>query len=546
MIALFLALPLALQEPFVETRLLVEEGRGLLLRDLTGDGALDLLRADADGLALFPLGADRRYPEEPAALLAWPEGRAGWEVADVDGDSVHEVLLVDERGVVVHRVLPEGAFDEGHTTLAETAHLPAGAHRVHFVRDVDGDGRADLVLPGAGKHRIFLAREEGWAKPIEVAFELRSRLQMGDPRQVGGSFGQQVRVPWFRIEDVDGDGRPDLVSETRARIAFHLADPELSSEPTWVLDLDALRKELPKRKGIDFDNLLSLLDQRVTWQVADLDGEAPDDLVVLLGSKLRVYLGGSRTGPVGTPDQVLKSSGNVLLTFLRETGDGGLPDLQILRVERISVSRVIRSLILASDLDFDVFTYRNEGGSFSRRPTRRNRVTLEIPRLVDFMEEEGGLVEELEEQFDLPTRRLPRDPTALAAGDDVVDLVGSEVVVFEACAPAAPFLEILEGSEEFEPGRFVEGFFLEDFDRREDGATRTLDVGDVESLDFAPAAVLRRATQGKQPTQRHDLAVELSDVQDVLVRDLDGDGTSDVIVVGEVEGGGWVVQFLVR
>ena len=40
-----------------------------------------------------------------------------------------------------------------------------------------------------------------------------------------------------------------------------------------------------------------------------------------LGSKLRVYSGGSRTGPAGVPDQVLKSSGNVLLT-LKECGHG--------------------------------------------------------------------------------------------------------------------------------------------------------------------------------------------------------------------------------
>ena len=545
MIDLLLTLALAADAPFAETRLeLAVDGPGLLLRDLTGDGALELVRADDAGLAVFRLGEDLRYPEEPATTLAWPAGRVGWEVADLDGDGAHEVLLLEERGVVRHRLAEAGAFEEGRVLLEESAQLPAGVHRVHFVRDVDRNGRADLVLPGPGRHRIFLAREDGWESSIEVTFELRSDLQTGNSKQVGSSFGQQVRVPWFRIEDVDGDGRADLVSETEERIAFHLAGPELSSEPTWVLDLEALRDELPKRRGVDLDNLLSFLDQRVTWEVADLDGEAPDDLVLVLGSKLRIYLGGARTGPVGAPDQVLKSSGNVVFTYLRDTGRGGLPDLQILRAERISVTRVIRSLLLPSKLDFDVFTYRNEGGSFGRKPARRNRITLEIPRLTAFMQEEGGLRAEMETQLDLPTRRLPSGAGA-AEGDDVVDVRESQIVLYEACAPAPSFLEALEQSEEFEPGRFVEGLFLRDLDRRGDGAVSTFDFGDVKSFDFAPAAVLRRSTEDREPALRHPLAVEPDQLEGLRVRDLNGDGVADVIAIGRVEDD-WVVQFLVR
>ena len=546
MISLLLAMPLFVQEPFVETRVeLPSEGAGLLLRDLTGDGALELLRADETGLALFSLGADRRYAAEPQAFLPWPEGRLGWELADLDGDGVHELLTLEPRGVVVRGLTGAGGFDEGRVVLPEQAVLPAGVQRVHFVRDVDVDGRPDIVLPDAGRHRIFLAGDDGWDASIEIAFDLRSRVQTGDREQPGARFGQQVRVPWFRIEDVDGDGRPDLVSETDGRVAFHLAQPELSAKPTWVLDLEALRAELPERGGIDLDNLFAFLDQRVTWQVADLDGEGAHDLLVVLGSKLRVYRGGSRTGPTGTPDQVLKSSGNVLLTFLRDTGRGGLPDLQILRAERVSIARVIRSLILPSKLDFDVFTYLNEDGTFGRRPARRNRVTIELPRILEFMKEEGGLGEELELQLELPTRRLPRNLALPALGDDVVDVVGEEVVVYAGCAPEPDFLESLDDSEEFEPGRFIEGFFLRDFDARGDGANRTLDFGDVKSLDFAPSALLRRSAAEHEPASRFPLAFEADDDDGILVRDLDGDGQADVIVVGKVDET-WVVQFLVR
>ena len=42
---------------------------------------------------------------------------------------------------------------------------------MQFARDVDGDGRADLVLPGTGVHRIYTSGSDGWDGPIEVVYE---------------------------------------------------------------------------------------------------------------------------------------------------------------------------------------------------------------------------------------------------------------------------------------------------------------------------------------------------------------------------------------
>lgn len=531
---------------FSETlRKLPGEGVGILLYDFTGDGALDLLQADATGLALFPLGADGTYPSEPACRMEWPGERVGWDVGDLDGDGVGEIVMVlDDGRVLAHRADAAGVLDEGEVLVEARVELPAGVTHAAFVRDVDGDARGDLVLPSRGAHRIHLAGDEGWAAPVEVAYELDSSYKVGDPRSLSAAFGQKVRVPWFRIEDVDGDGRNDLVSSTSERVAFHLADPQPSSTASWVLDLEALRDELPSRDPVDFDNLFSAAGQRVLWRLAELDGKAPRDLIVVVGSKFRVYLGGARTGPTGTPDQVLKSSGNVLSSYVRQVEGDELPDLQVVRAERVSVGRVLRALILPSALDFDVFTYENVGGTFSRRPTRRNRITIEIPRLSTFIGDTSGLELRLQAQMNIPARRLPRVPGAPAAGDDVLDFTEDRLEVYAGCAPAPAFIESLAAERTDEQG-VMEGLFLEDLDAREDGATRTLDLGEIDSLDLSPGAILRRARAGREAEISHPLAFGLDALNEARTRDLDGDGVSDVILVGRTDEG-WSLQFLVR
>jgi len=533
--------------PFVESQVrLPKADTRIALLDLDGDGDRDLVRASSGGLEVRLLGDDRRLSPAPPARLAFPGGRSGWDLADLDGDGAHEVLSVEEGAVRAFRLEPDGqAFDGGRVVLEARTALPSGLGRVRVARDVDGDGRVDLVLPGAGVHRIHLARGEGFAAPIEVAFELAAGNAVGDPQSLSSVLGQSLVVPWFEIRDVDGDGDSDLVGRTRERVAFHLADPALASQPTWVLDLEALRAELPRRHGFDLDDLFSNLEGRVDWRIADLDGKPPLDLVVTLGSKLRVYLGGTAAGPVGDPDQVLKSSGTVLWTFLRPIEGSGLVDLQLVRAERISIGRVVRSLILPSAIDFDFYAYENQGGTFSRRPTRTNRITLAVPRLLSVIDDADAFEEEFKEQWRIPARRLPRAPDRPAAGDDVIDVEKRDLLLFRGVAPAPNVLEeIVDGR--FDPERVVEGYFLEDLDRRGDGAERRIDLGDLSSFDFAPGTLLRRACQGVEP-ERYRLPFGQSKLVRLLTPDLDGDGRADVVVVGQdLDTMEWILVVLVR
>ena len=531
---------------FSETRLAVRKGAGMLaLRDLTGDGRLELISVTARGLVAKALGEDGAY-ETAGALLEWPAAGTGWDLADLDGDGRVEVLMVSDGKTLVRRSLTgAGAWSDPEPVLATGMYLPAATVRVPFTRDLDEDGRLDLVLPGPGRFHMRLNRGtdgEGalqWSDPIEVEYEPRIDYRTGDPARLSATFSQRVRVPWFSMVDIDGDGRLDLVSETSERVAFHLARPEIQARPTWELDLSKLRSA-PTASDLDLDNLLGAVSGLAQWRAVDLDGQPPRDLIVSSEGTFKVYLGATATGPVRAPDQVLKASGNVLYFFVRDVLGSEGPDLQIVRGERISLAQLVKFLVVPGKLDFDVFTYENKGGTFDRRPTRRTTLALRIPRIFKLLDEFEEVSEQLEAQWDIPARRVDWDGDG--EEDDVVDVVDDVLKVFLDCAPPQQRFEDL--SVEDGVDGIIETVVLNDLDRLGDGEENVIDLGELDRFAVAPGKGLRDATSGVEPVATFPVWPG-DDDRGVRSRDLDGDGRPDLITV--VDGPeGLQVQFLVR
>jgi hypothetical protein len=524
------------------------------LRDMDGDGRRDLLAIGLDGLALRRLREDGTFPAADEGTLPWPAETVGWSLADLEGDGRTEVLLlVEGRTVLAVRAGADGVLATGEPLLEQPGgFLPRGIRRVNVVRDVDGDGRPDLVLPGNGRFLIHLNRPDGLQPAIPVAFRAEIGLELGDPSRLDGRFGQDVQIPWFQLLDVDGDGDTDLVSQTGDQAQVHLAAPDLPQQPSWTLDLAALRAEQPARGKVDLDNLLGNIEPQVNWRTADLDGEPPHDLVLQTGGTFRVYAGGS-TGPaLDAPTQVLKASGNVLYFLLRDTDGDARPELQILRAGTVSLGDALRLLVFPGSLDFDVFTYRavwgtaeaERGEVFARRPTTRTTVALRIPALLGFLDD----VEELQGQYE--ERLLVPAVNACLHGDgafdDVVDVRGDELAFWNAAVPDRFGTGIAARLRSFDADELLELYVERELDSLGDGGRKEISLEDIRKLLDTPGWDLRQAVTGREPDATLALALP-GDGARLRVEDLDGDGRSDLVVIGKAGGEGpRRLQFLVR
>ena len=208
----------------------------VLPADLSGDGRLDLLivtaytfwgqmtaerTTEVDGqlfeeVEVLPTLVDRR---EMQLWLAEADGtyRAAaspqplpFSVVAVDrGPPGQPVLALTEEGVSVIRFDPSGGvaplglepWIDDPPILAGTQTLLPG-HR--FTADVDADGEIDLLLPARDGVAVYLAKHGRLSK--------EPAARVGLPGDESGKDGVTWRhYPLPSVQDVQGDGIPDLV-----------------------------------------------------------------------------------------------------------------------------------------------------------------------------------------------------------------------------------------------------------------------------------------------------------------------------------------------
>ncbi|MCB9896803.1 MAG: VCBS repeat-containing protein [Planctomycetes bacterium] len=514
----------------------------LWLADLDGDGDQDLVSISAESLAVWRLGADRTYPETPDAKLVWDDADVAFDLGDLDRDGATEVLVVSGGRTLRRYVLGADGFGEP-TTLRDDlgAALPRGVHRVPFVQDVDGSPPEDLVIPGPGLFHIFRSQPDGLSAPIDVAFESRVETSVGNPDSLDSRFRQDVTIPWFHMRDVDGDGRLDLLSETSDRVLFHIADPELPTRPTWRLDLQRFRDEV-ELEQIDFFDLTRNMSALVTWRLADLDGVPPNDLVIQQGSTLLIWMGGSRGGIDRNPDDVLPSSGNLLLYAFFDTVGDPLPELHILRLEDITLGELVRMAVMDSETTLEVYSYRNRGGHFDRKAMSVVQVNLELPSLIDIDDHDSavrvGVRARLKSDNGAKPHHACLDPDGLL--DDAVVYEDGRLRFWRDALPRdglgtdrGDMRDALLTAVD-ESGLTGLSSFLRRRDDAPEGQVlrKSYDVS-VDDLVEGASGIQRmlRALDRDVPPALEAPTVFGEHEPDVIVTDLDGDGISDVLLV---------------
>lgn len=196
--------------------------------DLNGDGLLDLLTAHENKLNLYlqrPGDSAKAFDfSQPDAALELKGNAIGWALDSAANN--HRLLALVDGKKVLAWTISEGKFSEPQTILhVDSAILPAGSYPLSFVRDINGDGLSDLIIPGAGQLHIYLQNAEGgYGEPLSIQARFMNDARLAPEARLDGQVGQRVRIPDLQIRDVNADGQPDLISASGERIDVFLAD----------------------------------------------------------------------------------------------------------------------------------------------------------------------------------------------------------------------------------------------------------------------------------------------------------------------------------
>jgi hypothetical protein len=212
------------------------------LADLNSDGRVDAVVASsssASGVATLLGGGDGSF----AAPVAYPVGLTNCiAVADVNGDGAPDVLSIQYNRAALWVMLGTGSGDLGPLLTFDGG--PEGV--AIEVADVDGDGRPDLLKSNgaAGTLSVCLGYGNGSFGAVSSVSTLRypTAIAVGDlngdgavdiitpdtqgttasqfmgvPNGAGSFHGRhELGVPAYpmfcAIANLDGDGKPDLVS----------------------------------------------------------------------------------------------------------------------------------------------------------------------------------------------------------------------------------------------------------------------------------------------------------------------------------------------
>ena len=290
------------------------------------------------------------------------------------------------------------------TTGFQTPHEGEVLH-VDVTRDVNGDGRVDLVVPGAEGFKVFVQTESGaFADPVVTG-------PPADLDPILGADGYRYD-PWSvsRVHEFDynGDGRVDLVSWNGDRFEAHIQGSQgLFGPDPWTFTVDA---------RFDSDDITELATGAMTGRVlhsfTDMNGDGIADMVIyaLEGAQIAVkrsayevhfgargFDGGvwfeGRISPNGGDqsdglvqfssdiDVSIQTEGQIQLAMERlDFGGDCEPGLVVTSIEKKYLENSIFKRIkgfMGDDVWLNLAFYRMEAGRVPGRPDATRRIQLD-------------------------------------------------------------------------------------------------------------------------------------------------------------------------
>lgn len=330
----------------------------VLLEDIDGDGLKDLVLLLGREVRVFFQRAPGIFQSEPDQRFRIDPRAVVMDVGDVLGTGkTRQIVFLREDGVYAYPLRPADAPDgkpyfelrAQKVIAAETLlRKPSDdeVRRKEFLRDVDGDGLVDVIVPertGFGIHRNlgggkFGAKQAITCPPVAT-------IGFGN-----GQLSSNLVASYFfanpTVADFDADGKPDIVLAQDDWISvFRTGEGKIGAGPVMNLKLEGVKAfSLDAEKPFELDFTMPLV-------LKDLnDDHRVDAALTHVGTgTTRVFLNSENPeAAFRNPARVVRAKGVTFLAFFVDLDGDKHEDLILPRMDKIGIWSIVKAIVTKS------------------------------------------------------------------------------------------------------------------------------------------------------------------------------------------------------